>query len=287
MKLLLLLVLNISLCSLSKSIAQSLSSERIAKIKSCTVRITVEGTNSVGTGFFINEIGTVLTCWHVIEPAMVKDSANKLINLKNVYITLSTGEKIEVGFFPYFLSEGYADAIGYDFCVLNLLIKRKTPFLKVGSFENIKEGQDIYTCGFPVSIEQMFVSKGMVSTIFTDTLNSIFINGKPSRMPRNQALLDLTLNAGNSGGAIIKLGNTIEEDEVVGVADFIINPIGDNNAKDMIKLFSKGINKYNLEGTDPNKAFIYFTQVLSTMSLGVSGCISINHFLNSLSKIKN
>ena len=83
------------------------------------------------------------------------------------------------------------------------------------------------------------------------------------------------------------MGNTIDEDEVIGLADFIVNPIGQKNANEMIALFSKGIGKYDLEGFDPNMVFIYFTQILSQMSLGVSGCVSTNHFLSVLNSTKN
>ncbi|HEY8660489.1 MAG TPA: hypothetical protein VIL78_15750, partial [Hanamia sp.] len=44
--------------------SQSLSHDRIEKIKSCTVRITIQDRNSMGTGFFIDNAGSVLTCWH-------------------------------------------------------------------------------------------------------------------------------------------------------------------------------------------------------------------------------
>ncbi len=265
---------------------QSLSPERIVKIKNCSVRITIDGETS-GTGFFINKTGQILTCWHVVESAIIKDSLQQIIGFKNIGIILNNGEKRTVGISTYFLQNGNKEAVGYDFCLLNQLKPGSFPFFKIGDYNIVSEGDDIYTCGFPMGLEQPFISKGMISTKFVDTLNSINYNGKNIIMPRTQALLDLTLNGGNSGGAIVKMGKTIDDDEVIGLADFVINPIGSTRANDMIRQFSHGVNKYSIEGVDPSKVFIYFTQVMSKMSLGVSGCISTNHFLNALSNIKN
>lgn len=268
------------------SFTQSLTPERIAKIKACTVRIVVDGATS-GTGFFVSTFGSVLTCWHVIEPAIIRDSLHRIINLKPILMVLSSGEKISVGIANYCMQKGLSDAMGYDYCLLSSSKDISTDCLKFGDFDSLSEGEDVYTCGFPIGIEQPFVSKGMVSTKFIDSLNSITNNGKVFKIKRYEALLDITLNAGNSGGAIIKIGKTLDDDQVIGLADFIVNPIGDVNENFLINQFSKGVGKYKGEGIDPNSAFIYFTEILSKISMGVSGCISTNHFLNGLNNIKN
>jgi serine protease Do len=38
------------------------------------------------------------------------------------------------------------------------------------------------------------------------------------------AWLDLTLNKGNYGGPVIKIGRTPDENRVIGIATFILNP---------------------------------------------------------------
>ena len=51
-------ILTFAFCLISISInAQSLSPERVAKIKAITVRITIDSSSSTGTGFFINSDG--------------------------------------------------------------------------------------------------------------------------------------------------------------------------------------------------------------------------------------
>ena len=71
------------------ALSQSLSPERVAKIKSATVRVIVEGGISIGTGFFINDKGLIITCWHVVLPA--------LQNGKRTYIQFNNNETVEVG----------------------------------------------------------------------------------------------------------------------------------------------------------------------------------------------
>lgn len=258
--------------------AQSLSPERIAKIKSSTVKVTIPNLNSSGTGFFFNKEGYIITCWHVIEPAVIVDSILKNRRNKNIYVELNSGEKIEYTIAAYFLQAGYQNAVAYDYCILVPLKSQKRifPFLKLGNFNLTSEGQEIYTCGYPLGIPQQFVSKGIISTKYIDSSNIIIKDYKTKiLMPREQALLDLTLNRGNSGGAIVKLGETFNDDEVIGIADFIINPMG-SEADQLIKKFDQSYG-ISLQGVDPNFVFSKFTKILSSMSIGVSGCVSIKY----------
>lgn len=275
------LLLVIVLLSPMVLFSQTLGFERIKKIKECTVRIEVDSTGIMGTGFFINDIGCLLTCWHVIESAIKLDSVGKIKWIQKIYITLNSGERREVGIPIEYVGIGNPSAVGYDYCHLLPLDKFKTPFLKIGDFNKVQEGDEIYTCGFPIAIKQPFVTKGIISTVYTDSLNSIIkAGGEKVFMPKSVALLDITLNSGNSGGAIVKIGKTIDEDEVIGLADFMINPI----SKDYIELkkaFTTQPN-YTSSGINQNAVFSYFTDILSKMSMGVSGCVSINHFLTSL-----
>ena len=171
-------------------ISQVLTQERISKIKDCTVRVTIEGTSALGSGFFFNDAGAVLTCWHVIEPAMIRDSSKKIVSLRRTFITLRSGEKIQMGYYEPFLAARNLEAVAFDFCVLVPVGKRMSPFLKMGDFNKAEEGDEVYTCGFPAGIEQQFVSKGMVSTKFEEKLNSVNYNGTIIQMPRMHALLD-------------------------------------------------------------------------------------------------
>src|ERR1043165_8452245 len=86
-------------------ISQSLTKERIDKLKKSVVKISVEGTKSGGTGFFFSTGGDVLTCWHVIEPALIKDSRGNLIDIRKITMQLSDGQIKELGIPTIFFSD--------------------------------------------------------------------------------------------------------------------------------------------------------------------------------------
>lgn len=269
--------------------SQSLSPERVAHIKECTFKITIEGSQSIGTGFFVGNDGTFFTCWHVIEPAIIRNPTTKsILGIRKIFIHLTSDEIFEVGICANIVNnnETNQEAVAYDFCILRPINPNNTifPFLRVGRFNDLQEGQEVYTCGYPLGITQQFLSRGIVSTKYIDTSNKVISNNRIISMPRSQALLDITLNKGNSGGAIVKIGATLNDDEVVGIADFIINPIGGKAEalSDFLKSRSGGV---FLSGIDTNLLFANIIQVLDNSSIGISGCVAINHVLDGLAKL--
>lgn len=271
---------------------QSLSPERVAKIKSSTIKVNVIGGLSTGTGFFIDNNGTMATCWHVVLPAIE--------NKKGIYIEFPNGDTLSVKIMDKILSDTSITikAVAYDFCILIPVkkISRTFSFLKIGDFSTLKEGEEIYTCGYPLGHPQQFISKGIVSTKYVNSQWGV--RNSLSRfiyMPREEALLDLTLNRGNSGGAIVKIGATPKEDVVIGIADFIINPLG-NKADSIARSLSLsgGVmtnvimdnNGKIISGNDPNKLGIIFSQAIGSLSVGVSGCVSVKYIQEVLKVIK-
>lgn len=265
--------------------AQSLSLERVAKIKACTGKITIEGSNATGTGFIISTDGLLLTCWHVIEPAIIRSPQdNSVIGFKKTTIQFNDGKSFELSFSLDLLKKDYNNALAYDYCLLKIITKQTTSFqfLKLGDFNTLQEGQEVYTCGYPLGIDQQFISKGIASTKYIDTSIIIKSNTEIKKFRRSQALLDLTLNKGNSGGAVVKIGATIDDDVVIGIADFIISPVG-NDAENIIKQLQASSGGVSISGIDPNQLFANIIQVLNNSSIGVSGCVAINHFLDGYS----
>ena len=267
--------------------AQSLGSERVKKLKASVVRILVDTIPS-GTGFFVTADGWIATCWHVIEPAMIRDKkTNRIIDLKKISVEFTTGEKMEVGIQTHLLSEGYEHALGNDYCLLKGIgsTVTKFSFLKVGSYDNIEEGDVIYTAGYPLGIKQHFISSGILSTKWEEKVHLFDYLGHPTKtFIRKVAWLDLTLNRGNSGGPIIKRGKTPAEDEVIGIATFLLNPF----AKDA-ELLANYLSNSAMGGITVGE--INYTQVnalygraIANNSLGVSGCISINHLVDGSKK---
>ena len=263
------------------SSSQGLGPERVSKIKSATVRVMAEGGIPLGTGFFIHENGIILSCWHVVLPAM----QYKI----RLYIELNNGDttRVEIPNLLKFDSLSQRIAVAYDYAILVPFIplKKKVPFLKLGDYEKIMEGDEIYTCGYPLGSPQQFISKGIVSTKYENKFNGVNTLAKFYSFPRKEALLDITLNRGNSGGAIVKVGKSVEEDEVIGLADFIINPMG-NRADSIIRITEKApfssvrvldsLGKSIYEA-NPNDITIIFAEALGNMSIGISGCVAINY----------
>lgn len=266
------------------SLAQTVSIERIKKIKDATVRIEIEDSESMGTGFIINEEGNIFTCWHVIQAAIKENNLN--LSTKKIWVTIRDSIKVEYTIPRSFITDLnlQKNAILFDFVTLSpgKPIAFKSDYLKLGDFDSVKEGQQVITCGYPIGIPQKFVSQGIISTIYKDSAYLTDINGNRSQIgdSRNQALLDLTMNRGNSGGAVILLGQTAEDDRVIGIASFIINPIG--GMADELANYFEGKRGIGIMGVDPNLVFSMFTKFFASTSIGVSGAISINHIKSSL-----
>ena len=131
----------------------------------------------------------------------------------------------------------------------------------------------------PLSQSNQFISKGIISTKYIDTTITVTSSsGKVYNLSRNQALLDITLNSGNSGGAIIKMGKTIEDDEVIGISDFIITPIWPYYTE-LTKMFETSVKSGAtgfVGGINPVTIFSLFTKILASSSVGISGCVSID-----------
>lgn len=260
------------------AVSQGLTKERIQKLRRCVGKITIQGTNWTGTGFFVSPEGEVLTCWHVIDSAIIyKDG--KIAGSKKLFFELTDGSKTEIGISDLYLEKSLnKKAVSYDFCTLIPVIKTKGKrfdYYKFGDFDNVEEGDDIFTAGYPLGLSNQFISKGILSTKYIDS--SLSLQESPSiKIKRTVALMDLTINRGNSGGPIIRLGKTMAEDELVGIADFLINPFG-SSAEELYKALQKEKDLLISENVSLTKSLGFLAQAISYSTNGISGCISINH----------
>jgi serine protease Do len=257
--------------------AQSIDKERLLHAKKSVVRILIDNI-PYGTGFIVSKTGQIITCWHVIQPAISVDATAKTFNLKKITAEFISGKKIELGIYTYLFNEGYRDALIYDYCYLEPTIKTNVEyeFLKLGNFENVNEGEQIYSVGYPLGIEQQFVSSGILSTKWTDKIKL----QDNSEMKREVSWLDLTMNKGNSGGPVLKIGSM--EDEVIGIATFILNPYA-NTSQELSKLSENLGMDVQFGGISQVKVNKLFADAVTYNSIGISGCVSIDH-INSLIK---
>lgn len=284
MKILLLLIF--LLFSSFYLLSQSLTKDRINKLKHSVVKISIEGSTSTGTGFFISSNGDVLTCWHVIEDALIKDSIGNLVNVKKIYMDIYDGQRKELQIPSVFFNGLNMNAVSNDFCLLSPPLNSfniKVSFLKIGNFDNIQEGDEVYTSGYPLGLPYQFISRGTLSTKYIDSTLIYQRKGFPDiKIKKSVALLDLTINKGNSGGPIVRLGKHTEDDEVIGIADFLINPFG-KNAERLNEEMNMDKMNYKLpSGVSLTDAMKLFSNAIIYSSNGISGCVSINHFLQVL-----
>jgi S1-C subfamily serine protease len=253
-----------------------LSKKRIENIKLATVKIVVNNGVSIGTGFIIND-NKIITCLHVVESLLnTPNGACKAI--------FSSGEEVPLKPSPLDNNASMLDSmIIYDFYVLEFATDPKTKFshLSLGGWGDILEGNLTYTCGYPIGIDQQIVSVGIMSTKYTKPLTMPYKDPSKGTFTtiRNEGWMDMTINNGNSGGALIKVGRTPEEDRVVGIVDFKLAPYADTTQKliNILNAVTTSEASVRLMGVDPNETSLLFAKAIKTMSLGVSGCISIEY----------
>ncbi|MES2560241.1 MAG: trypsin-like peptidase domain-containing protein [Bacteroidota bacterium] len=133
--------------------------------------VTIEGEESFGSGFLINNKGYILTNYHVIDDAQTlkvrigKDTTNFIAKVIR-----------------------YDDY--YDLAVIKIE-KENTPYLQMKNIEETEIGEPVVAIGTPASMELgQSVSKGIVS-------------GNRAIEGREYIQTDVSINPGNSGGPLI------------------------------------------------------------------------------------
>lgn len=263
--------------------SQEQTVERLLKIKRSTVQILINN-EPKGTGFLVSEDGMLLTNWHVIEIQNNGLKTLKLADFINIKAITYKNDTIDFKFINEFFSPKYFnEAQAFDFCILTPKKRLKVEhFLIIGSSKEILEGTTVYTCGYPLNLKVPFISTGMLSTKFDENIS---VNGVVSK--RNLMYLDLTLNPGNSGGALMVMGNTPQEDKVIGIVSFIVTPFFQeiNSFNDYVdKMRKKG--SVSIMGVDFLEFAKNVNSTLNANSVGISGSISIDCIKDILKKHK-
>lgn len=112
-KTLIILLLIISI----KANCQLLSPSRAIHLKECTVRITIPGSTSVGSGFVVDQTGVITTCFHVIAPALKWNAINRNFDVGAIQVEFQNGSKLQY-VIPPVLSQSLDTLEIYDICVL-------------------------------------------------------------------------------------------------------------------------------------------------------------------------
>ena len=190
-----------------------MSSEEIAAyVQERTVSIEINDGEGTGTGFFIDDQGTLVTCFHVIKRASWEKNGSIKIMLPNGGGTYEMDHIVK--FDP-----------AYDLAVLKIDVgTKKVPYLNLASEEAVA-GTKVYTCGSSLGITTGNFSAGQISTSsHTYGLTDSY-------------LADADIYSGNSGGPLVNAYG-----EVVGVA--AASYVSEDN--DTLNIFIKIGNLENL-----------------------------------------
>lgn len=147
------------------------------KIIDWTKPYSINTSIAVGTGFFINSYGYILTCSHVIE-----NSYKLEITIPGISQTRYNASIIAI----------YPER---DLALLKIDNYKNTDFLKLGNSDDIEITQNVTAVGYMLASEQLKITKGTVSGYTNNVIQT-----------------DTVINPGNSGGPLLN-----SKYEVIGI----------------------------------------------------------------------
>jgi len=219
--------------------------------------INPDGTRegSLGSGFLVGEEGVVISNSHVVtndDPSATLVKLNDGTEKKCIEI-LHRDKK-------------------HDFVIFKIE-NGKYPFLKLGNYDDIEEGDDIYFCGFPLKSNHHIIHRGVVSSKFTEReINLIQLDG--------------SVNSGNSGGPLLNF-----DDKVVGVITEKAGGI-DKKLMNMSQFLKKAPPVFTLDYTlsdgrkikvDPTKSLAEVIEIIHDYTnVGIGYAFSIEYAKSKL-----
>lgn len=168
------------LAGCSREPEQLSGKEVYAKISPSTVEVYAESdfVSSLGSGFYIDEQGTVVTNYHVIE------------DCSSAYVTTNDGGMYEV-----------TAILGYDEELdIAILATSKTNSIAVKTSTTVITGETVYVLGSSLGLTGTF-SEGLVSTAERSIGGNIYIQ------------ISAPISHGNSGGPVVNTSG-----QVIGIA---------------------------------------------------------------------
>jgi S1-C subfamily serine protease len=127
-----------------------------------------------GTGFIIDKLGHIVTCFHVIDQAV------------HLFVTMpKTGQER----IPAKIVAIYPEM---DIAIIKINIKGKTQFLELGDSDNVNIGKEVLAIGYPLGLDKLKITQGIISGV-----------------QNNYIQTDAPINPGNSGGPLLYNGKVI------------------------------------------------------------------------------
>jgi len=236
--------------------------DKVARIRSAVVKIVsleappVAGQARVGlgSGFLVSADGHIVTNSHVVRSD--DPSLTQVIFPRGRPITCS-------GFVMRDLVR--------DYTILKIA-DSTFPFLTLGSYDDVEEGDPIMFCGYPLEEDPY--------SAFPTTHMGYISSKLPAMVDGNQlniCKLDGSVNNGNSGGPLLSQ----ETEKVVGIITQKVGGI-DNKMKEFVEVFRSAPSVFTINfgnrSYDPNRTLAEFMDLMAKYSnVGIGIAFSIEY----------
>ena len=194
--------------------------------------VKVSSPAGMGSGFFINEEGYLVTNYHVIE--------------KETKIEVTVFQKAKNGFEKKKFKKVKIEAINpfVDLALLKIedLGDMKVKYAYLGDISRIKVGEEVFAIGNPLGLERT-VTNGVISTRNRAFEGLVYIQ------------TNADINPGNSGGPLFNLAG-----EVLGVTNMgyiFFGGLGFAIPVDYVKHFIENRDAFAYDKDNPNTGFKY------------------------------
>ncbi len=195
--------------------------------------VKVSSPAGMGSGFFINEQGYLITNYHVIE--------------RETRIEVTLFEKTKDGFEKKSFKKVKIEAINpfVDLALLKVegLGDTQVKFVYLGDIDDIQVGEAVFAIGNPLGLERT-VTNGVISTTNRAFEGLVYIQ------------TNADINPGNSGGPLFNLAG-----EVVGVTNMgyiFFGGLGFAIPIDYVKHFIENRDGFVFDKDNPNTGYRYY-----------------------------
>ena len=202
----------------------------VAEVGEAVVKVSSPA--GMGSGFFINEQGYLITNYHVVE--------------KETKIEVTVYKKVKDGFDKKVFKGVRIEAINpfVDLALLKVedLGEMQVKFVYLGDIGEVKAGEQVFAIGNPLGLERT-VTNGVISTTNRAFEGLIYLQ------------TDAAINPGNSGGPLFNLAG-----EVIGVTNMgyiFMGGLGFAIPVDYVKHFIDNRDTFAYDKDNPNTGYRY------------------------------
>ncbi len=253
----------VAVCDLGAS--QTSYQEKIQKARPAVVEVLVSGARS-GTGFCVSPDGYIITATHVVGAPAITERGIVVNYQQGLSVRFEDGRTFPVQ--P--VENPSPEAAFHDISLLKADVKT-SHFLRFGLPGSIREGDEVYTMGFPFDVPAAVTYRGSVSARFP--IPAGILNG--NTIQNSTIHVQMPIAKGFSGAPLLSMS----DDTVIGV---ITNKLGGISQKlsDVRQSIVASQNQGNVKifGVDPNAAELELINVLDAfLSAGAGWSVSIDY----------